>query len=69
MTTYSFDDLQGKVCVITGGGGVIGTELAKAIASTGVKVVILDFKQEFVDIVVAENAKVVAETAALDVTA
>ncbi len=42
MTTYSFDDLQGKVCVITGGGGVIGTALAKAIASTGVKIAILD---------------------------
>ncbi len=69
MTTYSFDDLQGKVCVITGGGGVIGTELAKAIASTGAKVVILDLKQEFADNAVAEIAKENPETAALGVTA
>lgn len=54
MKTYSFDDLQGKVCVITGGGGVIGTALAKAIASTGVKLAILDLFQEAADKTAAE---------------
>jgi NAD(P)-dependent dehydrogenase (short-subunit alcohol dehydrogenase family) len=38
----SFDDLSGKVCVITGGAGVIGSSLAKALASVGTKVAILD---------------------------
>jgi NAD(P)-dependent dehydrogenase (short-subunit alcohol dehydrogenase family) len=46
MKTYSFDDLQGKVCVITGGGGVIGTALAKGLASAGVKLAILDLFEE-----------------------
>jgi len=36
------DDLKGKVCVITGGAGVIGTALVKSIASVGVKTAILD---------------------------
>ncbi|PIE32467.1 D-mannonate oxidoreductase [candidate division KSB3 bacterium] len=54
MKTYSFDDLKGKVCVITGGGGVIGTALAKAIASTGVKLAILDLFQEAADKTAAE---------------
>ena len=47
METYSFDDLNGKVCAITGGGGVIGTALAKAIASTGAKIAILDLIEEY----------------------
>jgi NAD(P)-dependent dehydrogenase (short-subunit alcohol dehydrogenase family) len=46
MSTYSFDDLQGKVCVITGGGGIIGTALAKGLASVGVKLAILDLFPE-----------------------
>ena len=46
MKTYSFDDLQGKICVITGGGGVIGTALAKGLASAGIKLAILDLIEE-----------------------
>ncbi len=38
----SFDDLSGKICVITGGAGVIGTSLAIGLGSVGVKTVILD---------------------------
>ncbi len=49
MLKYSFDDLNGKVCVLTGGGGVIGTVLAKSLASIGVKLAILDIKKEFAD--------------------
>lgn len=46
MTTMSFDDLNGKVCVITGGAGVIGTALVKAMASAGVKIAIADINKE-----------------------
>jgi len=46
MKNNSFSDLKDKVCVITGGGGVIGTAIAEALASTGVKVVILDIREE-----------------------
>ena len=31
MKKISFDDLNGKVCVITGGAGVIGISLVKAL--------------------------------------
>lgn len=46
MSKYSFDDLQGKVCVITGGGGIIGTALAKGLADVGTKLAILDLFPE-----------------------
>ena len=54
MQKYSFDDLNGKVCVITGGGGVIGAVLAKGLASVGAKLAILDIKKEFADKVADE---------------
>lgn len=54
MQKYSFDDLSGKVCVLTGGGGVIGAVLAKSLASAGVKLAILDIKKEFADKVANE---------------
>lgn len=38
----SFNDLKNKVGVITGGAGVIGTALAHALGSAGVKTAILD---------------------------
>ena len=46
MANNSFSDLNGKVCVITGGGGVIGTAIAEALASAGVKVAILDIRED-----------------------
>ncbi|MFZ1289965.1 MAG: SDR family oxidoreductase [Melioribacteraceae bacterium] len=54
MQKYSFDDLNGKVCVLTGGGGVIGAVLAKGLASVGIKLAILDIKKEFADKVADE---------------
>jgi NAD(P)-dependent dehydrogenase (short-subunit alcohol dehydrogenase family) len=42
MQKLNFDHLKGKTCLITGGGGVLGTSMAEALASVGVKVVILD---------------------------
>ena len=38
----SFNDLNGKVCVITGGNGVLGKFFVDALASVGAKVAILD---------------------------
>ncbi|GAK60686.1 D-mannonate oxidoreductase [Candidatus Vecturithrix granuli] len=49
MKTYSFDDLKNKVCVITGGGGVIGKALVKGIATTGAKIAILDLFKDLAD--------------------
>ncbi len=49
MSNYSFDDLQGKVCVITGGGGIIGTALAKGLAAVGAKLAVLDLFQDAAD--------------------
>jgi NAD(P)-dependent dehydrogenase (short-subunit alcohol dehydrogenase family) len=56
MQKLSFDDLNGKVCVLTGGGGVIGAVIAKGLASVGVKLAILDIKKEFADKVADEVA-------------
>lgn len=44
--TMNFEHLKGKTCVITGGGGVLGTSMADALASVGMKVVILDLNKE-----------------------
>lgn len=39
-------DLKGKLCVITGGGGVIGSSLAHGLAGAGIKTVILDIIED-----------------------
>ncbi|MCF8224293.1 MAG: SDR family NAD(P)-dependent oxidoreductase [Bacteroidales bacterium] len=39
-------DLKEKVCVITGGGGVIGSSLANGLAGTGLITVIIDINEE-----------------------
>lgn len=41
-----FNDLQNKVCVITGGGGVLGNSMARGLAAAGVITVILDINEE-----------------------
>jgi len=46
MLHNSFDDLKGKICVLTGGGGIIGHAFALGLAEAGVKVAILDFNKE-----------------------
>jgi NAD(P)-dependent dehydrogenase (short-subunit alcohol dehydrogenase family) len=61
MDPLSFNDLKGKVCVITGGAGVLGTTMVKAIASVGTKIAIADINKEIADKVAAEIA---AETGA-----
>ena len=49
MAKLFFEDLKGKVCAITGGGGVIGASLAKALASAEIKVAVLDLIKENAD--------------------
>lgn len=42
----NLNNLKGKICVITGGGGVIGSSLAEGLAKAGVIPVILDINEE-----------------------
>lgn len=56
MFKIDFSDLKGKVCVITGGAGIIGKAICQALASAGIKTAILDLD---------ENA---AEKMAIDLT-
>ena len=46
VTKISFDDLNGKVCVFTGGTGVLGASLVRALASAGVKTAIIARNKE-----------------------
>jgi NAD(P)-dependent dehydrogenase (short-subunit alcohol dehydrogenase family) len=57
MKKMSFDDLEGKVCVITGGAGVIGTSIVKALASIGTKVAIVDINEDVAKELAAQIAK------------
>jgi len=57
MKKISFDDLKGKVCVITGGAGVIGISIIKALASVGTRVAIVDINEELAQKVAAELSK------------
>lgn len=54
MEPISFKDLSGKVCVITGGAGVIGLALVRALASVNVKIAIADINKETAEKVAAE---------------
>ena len=47
-------DLSGKVAVVTGGGGVICGEFAKALAACGAHVAVLDLKKESAEKVALE---------------
>ena len=42
----TFDDLHDKICVLTGGAGVIGRTLVSGLASVGVRTAILDLDQD-----------------------
>ncbi len=56
MKHVNFDDLKGKICVITGGAGVIGSVISVGLGYAGVKVVILDLNEELAQ-KTAENVK------------
>jgi NAD(P)-dependent dehydrogenase (short-subunit alcohol dehydrogenase family) len=42
MNKLDFGHLEGKVCVITGGAGVLGRYICEALVSAGIKTIILD---------------------------
>ena len=56
MKPTSFNDLKGKVCVITGGAGVLGSTMVQAMASVGTKIAIADINKKVADKVAAEIA-------------
>ena len=49
MNQFSFDNLKDKVCIITGGGGVIGNAIAKCLSAVGVKIAVIDLVKEAAD--------------------
>lgn len=55
MKNNSFKDLKDKVCVITGGAGVIGASMVEVLAQAGVKTAILDLRE---DVAVEMAAKI-----------
>ena len=46
MKTIFFKELQNKVCVLTGGGGTIGSSLGLALGSAGIRTAILDVVED-----------------------
>lgn len=46
MDNSNFDDLKNKVCVITGGAGVLGSAMTFALGAAGVNVAILDLRED-----------------------
>ncbi len=68
MELNSFADLNGKVCAITGGAGVIGLSLSKGLASVGVKIAVLDLNKELAE-KAAEEIKTFSGVTAIGVEA
>lgn len=54
-------DIKNKVAVVTGGGGVLGGSIAKSLVEAGVKVAILDIREENVNNRVEELKEMGAE--------
>ncbi|MEZ5070902.1 MAG: SDR family NAD(P)-dependent oxidoreductase [Bacteroidales bacterium] len=46
MKKSAYRDLTGKICVITGGAGVLGSSMARGLASAGVIPVLLDIRED-----------------------
>ena len=57
MEKSSFKDLNNKVCVITGGAGVICSSIAKGLGYVGVKTALLDKNKEMAINVAADIEK------------
>ena len=58
MKKVSFDDLHNKVCVITGGSGILGSVIARGLAGYGVKLVLIARSQKKVKIIAEEINKI-----------
>lgn len=54
MEQRVFKSLKNKICVITGGAGVLGTSMARGLASSGVITLILDIDEEAANRVASE---------------
>lgn len=54
MKNFNFSDLNGKVCVITGGAGIIGKAICEALAYAGIKTAIIDINLEAAEKMAAE---------------
>jgi len=54
MEPTAFKELKDKICVITGGGGVLGSSIAMGLASAGIITVILDINVEAARMVASE---------------
>ncbi len=46
MEYTGFEDLKNRVCVITGGAGVLGSSMAEALSAAGVKTAVIDLNNE-----------------------
>lgn len=46
MDALSFEHLKNRICVVTGGGGVLGSSMSAGLAAAGVVPVILDINEE-----------------------
>ena len=51
---FNHENIKGRVAVVTGGGGVLCSSFAKDLASQGVKVAVLDLREEAAQVVVDE---------------
>lgn len=47
-------DIQNKVAVVTGGGGVLGSSISKGLLEAGAKVIILDIRAEVLELKIAD---------------
>lgn len=54
MKNFNFSDLNGKVCVITGGAGIIGKAICEALVCAGIKTAIIDINLEAAEKMAAE---------------
>ena len=65
MSNNKFD-ISGRVAVVTGGGGVLGSSIAKSLLEAGVKVVILDIRKEALDSRIGELKETGGEVIGLE---
>jgi NAD(P)-dependent dehydrogenase (short-subunit alcohol dehydrogenase family) len=64
MKNLTFEDLKGKVCVITGGAGIIGAALAEGLGYAGIKVAILDINEQQAELTAGKVQKATGTEAA-----
>ena len=57
MNSVNFS-IENRVAVITGGAGVLGSNIAKSLATAGAKIVIIDIREQNVNSVVDEIKKI-----------